>query len=194
MKAIITIAICWLCGTVLSAQSLTPEQVLERTVTTLQQAKTIYAETSLGTVRMKGEKFFWDTRDMKSWFDGKTQWTYNAATNEVTITTPTPEELQSLNPYSYLTMYKQGFALTLSIENSYYRIVMVAADPTAEVKAMAFNISKESFLPLNITQTTRDGETTNVRIRHSVLDMPIPDSFFIFKKSFCPNAEIIDLR
>jgi outer membrane lipoprotein-sorting protein len=194
MKAISTIAICWLCGTMLFAQTLTPEQVLERTATTLQQAKTLYAETSLGTVRMKGEKFFWDMRDMKSWFDGKTQWTYNASANEVTITTPTQEELQSLNPYTYLTMYKQGFSRSMSTENSYYRIELTATNPTAEITAMAFNISKQSHLPLSISFTTSDGETTDIRIRQSIIDMPIPDSFFTFKKSFCPTAEIIDLR
>ena len=58
-----------------------------------------------GTIQLKGEKFVLKTTDIVTWFDGKTQWSYVAKNDEVNVSNPTQEELQQINPYTFLYMY-----------------------------------------------------------------------------------------
>ena len=51
--------------------------------------------TSNGTIAMQGSKFRVISPEAKSWYDGKTQWSWSPLTSEVNITSPTTEELQS---------------------------------------------------------------------------------------------------
>ena len=55
-----------------------------------------------GTIQLKGEKFVLKTTDIVTWFDGKTQWSYVAKNDEVNVSNPTQEELQQINPYTFL--------------------------------------------------------------------------------------------
>ena len=58
---------------------------------------------------LKGNKFCLESGGIKTWFDGKTQWSYVEQNEEVNVSSPTPEEIQSVNPYALLTAYKKGF-------------------------------------------------------------------------------------
>ena len=62
-----------------------------------------------GVLLLKGEKFYLSNGTIESWYDGETQWSYVADTEEVNISHPTPEELQSINPYHILMRYKTDF-------------------------------------------------------------------------------------
>ena len=62
-----------------------------------------------GSIRLKGDKFLLETEGVTTWFDGRTQWSYLASSDEVNVSEPTPEELQSINPYSWLSLYKQDY-------------------------------------------------------------------------------------
>ena len=69
--------------------------------------------TSEGRIRLKGEKFRLDTEGITTWFDGRTQWTYLENSDEVNVSEPTAEELQSINPYAWLSLYKNGYTLKM---------------------------------------------------------------------------------
>ena len=47
---------------------------------------------SNGTICLKGDKFLLETEGMKTWFDGRTQWSYLASSDEINVSEPTPEE------------------------------------------------------------------------------------------------------
>lgn len=64
-----------------------------------------------GTIAIKGTKFHARTPKAIVWFDGKTQWSYLKLTNEVNISTPTEAKRMSMNPYTFITMYKNGYNL-----------------------------------------------------------------------------------
>ena len=88
------------------------EEVLDKTLTELSGANGIRAEfggTENGFLLLKGEKFYLNNGNIQSWYDGKTQWSYVDDTEEVNISHPTPEELQSINPYFILMLYKTKF-------------------------------------------------------------------------------------
>ena len=67
-----------------------------------------YGNTS-GTISVKGRKFHASVPMATMWFDGKTQWTYMKKNNEVNVTTPTEAQLQAINPYNFINLYKQGY-------------------------------------------------------------------------------------
>ena len=111
MKNLLFVYIC-LFGLALplSAQKLDAQDILDRTATAFRQAGGIQADftvqtyakgalqgSSVGTIRLKGEKFLLDADGVKTWFDGRTQWSYLTNSDEVNVSEPTPEELQKEN-------------------------------------------------------------------------------------------------
>ena len=67
------------------------------------------AESFEGTIRMKGNKFALVTPDIRTWYNGSTQWTYMVRSKEVNLSTPTGDELESTNPLTLLRTYKKKF-------------------------------------------------------------------------------------
>ena len=73
-----------------------------------------------GTISVKGKKFYANTSAGIVWFDGKTQWTYVQQNDEVNICNPTQADLQAINPYNFIYMYKQGYTSTMSANGNSY--------------------------------------------------------------------------
>lgn len=155
---------------------------------------------SAGTLHLRGEKFVLETEGVKTWFDGRTQWSYVASTNEVNISQPTPEELQTLNPYVWLTLYEQGYTLAMETAGGKngtrdYGIVMTAADRKKELETVRLYVSKADYRLSRIELTTRGGRAkTVIDIRSYHAGQNYPDVFFTFNKRDYPTAEVIDLR
>ena len=55
-----------------------------------------------GTLKLKNSKFYLSTPQMEVWFNGKTQWSYVKANEEVNVSNPDADELQHINPYAFL--------------------------------------------------------------------------------------------
>lgn len=88
------------------------QAILDKTAAAYQKAEGIaitFGGTQKGTLLLKGSCFYLDCAGVKSWFDGKTQWSYAQQNEEVTVSNPTAEELQSVNPYALITSYKTLF-------------------------------------------------------------------------------------
>ena len=66
-----------------------------------------------GRISIKGNKFTARTSDAIVWFDGKTQWTYMKSSQEVNVSNPTEAQQQAMNPYKFITLYKNGFNLSM---------------------------------------------------------------------------------
>lgn len=154
---------------------------------------------SEGTIYLKGEKFVLESAGVKTWFDGRTQWSYVASNDEVNITEPTVEELQSLNPYAWLYMYKQGYKLKMGKNNaagkSAYEVVMNAADPHQDLQCIILYVAKDTYRPLKISMAQRGGKNaTLIVVNDFQTGQSYPDRFFTFDKKAYPSAEEIDLR
>ena len=54
-----------------------------------------------GTITMRGDRFTLEMFDMEAAFDGKTLYVYSATTDELTLSTPTEQELMEANPFRY---------------------------------------------------------------------------------------------
>jgi hypothetical protein len=148
-----------------------------------------YGKTS-GTISIKGRKFHADTKEAKVWFDGKTQWTYVKQNDEVNVNTPTAADLQAINPYNFIYMYKQGYAFSMSTSGNSYVVTLKGKDKG--VSEMVITIHKQTYVPTQI-RMLQNKQWTTIKVSN-FRTAKLSDSIFRFNPKSYPNAEVIDLR
>jgi Outer membrane lipoprotein-sorting protein len=145
-----------------------------------------------GTIAIKGIKFHAHTPKAIVWYDGKTQWSYLKLTNEVNISTPTEAKRMSMNPYTFISMYKNGYTLGLNKKGKNYVVHMTAENNKRSVQEVYITIDKHSYTPSLIKM--RQGSTwTNIAVSNFQA-RDLPDSEFSFNAKDFPKADVIDLR
>lgn len=147
---------------------------------------------SSGTIAIKGRKFCVTTDIASIWFDGKTQWTYLKKNDEVSVTTPTEVQLQTLNPYNFITMYKKGFKHTMTTNASSYNVHLTADNSSKKMSEMFITIDKKSFTPTEV-KVLQGNKWTTFKISN-LQKSKLDDAMFRFSSKDFPTAEVIDLR
>lgn len=155
--------------------------------------------TASGVIKLKGDKFLLKTAETISWFDGKTQWSYLAGNDEVNISTPTEAELQGMNPYALLYLYKKGFDYKLGTVNRFRdkpvsEIILTAMDKKQDLSRIVLYVTKDTYQPVYIAVEQRDGSRSEITITGYQTGLKLDDSVFVFDKKQYPTAEVIDLR
>lgn len=153
----------------------------------------------VGNIRLKGEKFVLKTTDAITWFDGETQWSYLADSEEVNISNPSEEELLGINPYALLSIYEKGFSYVLGKTRTYqgraiYEVLLTATDKTKEMSKLTLYLSRDTYQPLYILAELNNGSRTEITITSYRTGQQYNDSTFVFDKKKYPRAEVIDLR
>lgn len=145
-----------------------------------------------GSIAVKGQKFCAQTSVATMWFDGKTLWTYMAKNDEVSVTTPTAQRLQTLNPYNFINLYRQGFKYTMTKAASTYNVHLTAKDKGRGVQEMFITVDKANWHPTEVKLLQKQKWTTFTitNLKTSKLD----DATFRFNSKDFPSAEVIDLR
>lgn len=149
--------------------------------------------TTSGTITIQGRKFFAKSTEALVWFDGATQWMMLTGSKEVNVTTPTAAELQQMNPYYFLNLYKSGFDLKMRTESINY-IVTMTSQKKKGVKQMEVTINKKTYLPSRVVMTSQRGSKTIVTISNLKKGKKHSDSTFRFNKKEHPKVQVIDLR
>ncbi|MEG1564478.1 MAG: LolA-like putative outer membrane lipoprotein chaperone [Bacteroides sp.] len=152
-----------------------------------------------GIIQLKGAKFVLKTPESITWFDGRTQWSYLTGSNEVNISTPTPGELQSINPYALLSLYQKGFAYRLGVVKSLrgksvYEVILTATSLRQELSRIVLYVAKESYQPITINVEMRDKSRSLITVTGYQAGLKYPDKVFVFNPKLYPRAEMIDLR
>ncbi len=180
--------------------------ILRRTAESFRRAGGVQASFSVrspegistGVICLKGEKFVLEADGMTTWFDGRTQWTYLAASDEVNIAEPTPEELQGINPYAWLSLYEQGYALRLLPAQgggTDKQVELTATEAGAQIERLVVDIDPAAWRPVRIALTLAGNtEPTVITVRGYRTGLSWPDRFFVFDRAAHPTAEVIDLR
>lgn len=114
MKRFYLLGILFLLATVSAwpQQAAKAKKLLDQTTQVYQNAGGIsihFTGSQDGKILLDGNRFYLECGGIKSWFDGRTQWSYVSQNDEVTVSNPTDEELQAINPYTWISMYQQGF-------------------------------------------------------------------------------------
>lgn len=201
MKRLLTIGMLALLPFCLGAQTDSKAaEVLDKVLAELSESSGIRADfigTENGFLLLKGEKFYLNNGSIQSWYDGKTQWSYVADTEEVNISHPTPEELQNIHPYLILMQYKTDFDYAYKGAQTRngvkgHEIVLTPKHSGNRELIRMFISKNHQPLAMKIEQDGRTLSEINV-IKYQD-DQNLQDGMFRFNKSLYPNAEIIDLR
>lgn len=151
-----------------------------------------------GTIKVKGNKFKIESNSLTTWFDGKTQWTLLAGSDEVNVSTPTAAELQAINPYSFINIYKKGYAATLSKASyegkSVHEVRLVATSKNSNMPKILLTIDPSTLLPLSVRFKNAKGDWTRIRVRSIKTGRQFADAAFTFDAKQHPGIEVIDLR
>ena len=135
---------------------------------------------------------------MKTWFDGKTQWTLAEENEEVSISEPTDEELQSLNPYAWMSLYQHGYDLKFAETGvpNVRKVIMTTTIPREEMQSIVLLIHQTELYPVRLSMAGRGGlDVVVIDIdSYKVNQRPLPNETFVFDKSKYPDIEVIDLR
>ena len=145
-----------------------------------------------GSISIKGRKFHASTPEAIVWFDGKTQWTYMKNNDEVNVSNPTEAELQAINPYNFINIYKQGFKLSSKKVNNSYEVHLKATDKKRKIQEMYIIVDQQSYRPTHV-KMYQNGKWT-VLLISSLKSTSLNDGLFQFNAKDFPQAEIIDLR
>ncbi|MDR2843489.1 MAG: outer-membrane lipoprotein carrier protein LolA [Candidatus Symbiothrix sp.] len=158
------------------------------------------SESFEGDIELKGAKFHLNTPDMETWFDGKTQWALQKNYDELTITEPSAEELQVINPASLFMLYKKGCNYTYLGEKKsengkpVHEIALMPQAKNSEMTKIILQIGSTDFMPVKIHISYKNKMENSIHIAKYQKQSNLPDSKFVFDKKKYPNAEIIDLR
>ena len=145
-----------------------------------------------GTIAIKGKKFYATTPQAKVWFDGKTQWTYLKNNDEVNVSNPTEAQLQAINPYNFIHLYKRGYTYTMNTAGNDYVIHLMASSADRKIKELFISVNKKSYQPKQVKML--QGKKWTTFDINSIKKENIPDSQFRFNAKDFPKAEVIDLR
>ena len=175
-------------------------EILEKTANALQQAGGIRAPfggTGNGTLLLKGNQFYLNSGGIQSWFDGKTQWSYLESSEEVNVSNPTPEELQTINPYALLSIYKNGYnykyAGTKSCNGKQGFEVILTPENKQDITSITLFVS-QTYQPLYIKVEQNNKSANEIIVTSYQTNQPLDNATFKFDKKKFPNAEVIDLR
>lgn len=205
MKRILaTIGLALALSTTLSAQSRTAAGVMDNAARKIGAMKSVTAEYELtvdgnratGTLAMSGDRFHLSSDDIMAWYDGKTQWSYSADTNEVSIIEPTPEELVAINPFVIISSFRKAYTPSLlKSAKGTDKVRLVPRDRRDDrIKEVLLTLDSSTSLPKDISITLDTGSVLDIKVKSIKTGTNYPHSTFVFNKKQLPKAEIVDLR
>ena len=175
------------------------QKVLDKTAKVVSNKSGVQASFSIsskqygttdGTIAIKGRKFYATTNEGIVWFDGKTQWTYVKQNDEVNVNTPSAADLQAINPYTFIYMYKQGYTASMTISGNSYVVTLQGKGKS--ISEMVITINKQTYVPSQI-RMLQNKQWTIIKVSN-FRTANLSDALFRFNPKSYPNAEIIDLR
>ena len=160
-----------------------------------------------GTITMRGDRFTLEMFDMEAAYDGKTLYVYSATTDELTLSTPTEQELMEANPFLYAQALSKVCTITEQPSTgdagvppagrkqggganttTNFTITLTPNDQTAGIQRFTLRIQKDTMLPQSI-EIKEGKQLTTLRLTNPTYTADIP-SFILTK----PDAFLNDLR
>ena len=178
----------------------TAKSVLDKAASTVTMKEGVKADFKMtgsmgstsGTIIIKGKKFHATTPQASIWFDGKTQWTYMKDNDEVNICNPTEAQLQAINPYNFLNLYKKGYDATLNSNGNSHIVHLTASTASSKIKELFITVDKKTYHPTQVKLL--QGKKWTIFDITNMKKQSANDAEFCFNAKDFPHAEIIDLR
>ncbi len=200
MKRNVLVWILLMMAVIVEAQTAT--QLLDKSAATLRAAGNVKigftmeveGGTSTGYIKLQRQKFVVNVGGSITWFDGKTMWTYVKANEEVNVTTPSADAVAKMNPYAFLSFYKNGYTVKMGKGTAKEHEVLLTGKSGSPYTNVVVRINKSTQYPTLIKMTSSKGAVTTIRCNSFLKNQKYKDTTFRFNKKNYPDAEIVDLR
>ncbi|MDE6323598.1 MAG: outer-membrane lipoprotein carrier protein LolA [Paramuribaculum sp.] len=148
-----------------------------------------------GRISFCGDRFSMTSPQILTWYDGKTQWSFNKEDNEVTVTEPTPDELSQINPFVIINSFRNDFdAKTMTAPKGFVKLQLKAKSPKNEVQSAVITLNEKTTMPTQIQLDTKSKQQITI-ILNSVTTGPAYNiKAFQFYAPNYPGVKIVDLR
>ncbi len=155
-------------------------------------------ESKDGTIWLKGDKYRLEITGQTVICDGKTVWTYIKDANEVQINSVQPDEDAITNPLKLLSSWEKNFKPKFIKEGIEGGKTLQTIDLTP-IKSKSYHkvrlkIDKTKKQIVNSTVYDKNGSTFSYILKTFITNQTANDTFFSFKASDFPGAEINDMR
>lgn len=181
-----------------------PADMLSRCASKLSEAPCLYVTYSVkadghsseGQLVVQGEKFTVNSPGLRSWYDGKTQWTYSSQMGEVNIITPTPEEVRQINPIAIIKAFRSDYKVTplTAATPGHTSLRLTAKNSASDIIAAEITIDDKTLYPTRVVLTMSNNQKVTIAIQAIRAGKRIPDSNFRFDKKLFPGINVVDLR
>ena len=197
-KIIFALSFMMACATTFAQ---TAKEVLDKTANAVSNPNGVSADFKMtggmgnvnGTIAVKGKKLQATTPLATIWFDGKTMWTYMKKNEEVNVTTPNEAQLQKINPYNFINLYKKGYDMTMSKSSTAYTVHLTAQSQNSDkIQELFITIDKKSYHPTQVKML--QGKKWTTFDISNLKAQKLADTMFTFNSKDFPSAEVIDLR
>ena len=145
--------------------------------------------TYAGTLAMRDQKFALELIGIEAAYDGQTLYMYSEDTEELTLSTPTEEELIQTNPFLYARALLPLCEYAEKAVGDKTQITLTPRDQSLGINKFVLRLVTTTLLPVAAEIHESDGKVTTLRLNNPEYKNECP-KFSIDK----PEAFINDLR
>lgn len=145
--------------------------------------------TYAGTLAMRDQKFALEFIGIEAAYDGQTLYMYSEDTEELTLSTPTEEELIQTNPFLYARALLPLCEYAEKAVGDKTQITLTPRDQSLGIHKFVLRLVTTTLLPVSAEIHESDGKVTTLRLNNPEYKNECP-KFSIEK----PEAFINDLR
>lgn len=144
-----------------------------------------------GQITMHGDKFNLQMGDLEVSYDGTTLYHYDEGLDELTLSTPTLQEITESNPLIYAKAVAELCSVRYPAKKSdnNYLIELIPNDASVEASSFTICLTKDELLPVSVVIKENINSYTSLELRQAEYTTDSPS--FVLKKD---GAEINDLR
>ncbi len=201
MKKIL-FCLMWLVGATV-AFAASPQELINRAAEKLKASSVIQVtytlkadgQTTDGLLTIAGDRFTVSSPGLSSWYDGSTQWTYSKQMGEVNIITPTPEEVEQINPFAIIRSLGRNYKATaMEAPKGSQGVRLTSTRPSSDIRQVDITFSDATSWPTHLVITLSNKQTIDVTVQKVAPGNPLPTSFFKFDRKKYPGVQVVDLR
>lgn len=142
-----------------------------------------------GTITMCGERFALAMFDMEAAYDGSTLYIYSESTDELTLSTPTQQELTEANPFLYARALADVCTVSERAAQDGQSTTIVLTPKNQSAGIQRFTLVVKNNVPQKVT--VKEGSKQTVLVFKNAAFLPASGGTFRLEK---PDAFMNDLR
>ncbi len=200
-RTILTICAAFAAFMAFAADS--PDEILNQAAAKFAEAPSISAAYTItaaqgkysGRVSFAGDKFTMTSPQILTWFDGKTQWSYNKDINEVCVSEPTEQDLSQINPFVIINNFRNNFTATsMSAPKGFLKLQLKSKNAGSDVTEAIVTLNEKTMMPTQIQLTTADKQQITILLTSVTVGQKYNIKAFQFHAPNYPGVQIVDLR